>query len=337
MNLPSVIELGESGSGSIQTSQDGMLGREVELKWLAQGLRSYQEAETKAAALAPIYHAEHRRTRLDVRPIGNTWWELSAAYGNAAIDPMLIDPKALEGAAGGMVQMPTAVLFASTLSFDTTGETEHITQAWPYGPEGGDKEGKPIEFKFPDSDAPTMHGAINVDGESVQGVDVVGRAFSFNETWNVSAEELIKTPEPLKEKNAAGAIVNVDQLSLLQHLFRLSGTVNQKKFRDFEPGEVLFLGARGEMSRGQTMVAVTMSFSARKNRSQFMVGDVAVDSKNGWDHLWIHYEAEAAANVVVKKAKFVYVDQVYEYADWEPIGVGTTWSKFYLSKSPFNQ
>ena len=50
MNLPSVIELGESGSGSIQTSQDGMLGREVELKWLAQGLRSYQEAEAKAAA-----------------------------------------------------------------------------------------------------------------------------------------------------------------------------------------------------------------------------------------------------------------------------------------------
>ena len=268
MNLPSVIELGESGSGSIQTSQDGMLGREVELKWLAQGLRSYQEAEAKAAALAPIYHTEHRRTRLDVRPIGNTWWELSAAYGNAAIDPMLIDPKALEGAAGGMVQMPTAVLFASTLSFDTTGETEHITQAWPYG---------------------------------------------------------------------AGALVYVDQFSLLQHLFRLSGTVNQKKFRDFEPGEVLFLGARGEMSRGQTMVAVTMSFSARKNRSQFMVGDVAVDSKNGWDHLWIHYEAEAAANVVVKKAKFVYVDQVYEYADWEPIGVGTSWSKFYLSKSPFNQ
>jgi len=335
MQLPSVIELGESGAGSIQTSQDGLLGREIELKWLAQGLRSYQEAEKKAAELAPIYHAEHRRTRLDVRPIGNTWWEIAASYGNAAIDPLLVDEVALQGAAGGMVKMPTAVLYASTLSFDTTGETEHITQAWT------DDDGQPIETRFPASDAPSMNGAINVDGESVHGVDVAGRAFSFNETWNVSAEELIKKPEPLKKKleveGGDPLLVEVEQYSLLEWLFRLSGTVNKVKFRDFAPGEVLFLGARGEMNRGQTMIPITLAFSARKNREQFRVGNVVVDGKNGWDHLWISYESEAAANVIVKKAKYVYVDQVYEYADWEPMAVGTSWSKFYLSKSPFQQ
>lgn len=339
MQLPSVIEVGESGAGSIQTSQDGSMSREVELKWLVSGITSYHAAEEKAAFLAPLYHMEHRRTRLDSRPIGNGWWELSAGYGNAAIDPLSSDNAniALMGAAGGMIEMPTATLFASSLSFDTTGETEHITQAWPYGPEGGDDEGKPIEFKFPDSEAPTMHGAIAVDANNVNGVDVATRAFSFNETWQVAAEELIDKPAPLKRKNDAGAMVDVEQYSLLEWLFRLTGTVNKKKFRDFLPGEVLFLGARGEMSRGQTMVPITLAFSARKNRANFMVGGVAVDSKNGWDHMWIHYESEAAANVIVKRAKFVYVDQVYEYADWEPMTIGTTWSKFYLSKSKFRQ
>lgn len=340
MKLPDVIELGESGAGSVQTSQDGMLSREVELKWLASGLRSYQEAEKKAVGLAPLFHNGHRRSRLDCRPIGNTWWELSAGYLNSAIDPLLTDASALETAAGGMVEMPTAVLYASGLSFDTTGETEHITQAWPYGPEDGENEGQPIEYKFPDSEAPTMYGAIGVDGDSVTGVDIATRAFSFNETWNIAAEDLIAKPAPLKRKREVDGIEfveDVEQFSLLEWLFKLTGTVNKSKFRNFEPGEVLFLGVRGEMSAGQTMIPITLAFSARRNRSQFMVGGVSVDSKNGWDHMWISYEPEVQPDVVVKKVKYVYVDQVYEYADWTPLTIGTEWPKVYLSKTPFRQ
>jgi hypothetical protein len=91
------------------------------------------------------------------------------------------------------------------------------------------------------------------------------------------------------------------------------------------------------MSRGQTMIPITLAFSARKNRGQFMVGDIAVNSKNGWDHMWISYETIAQAGLMVKKAKYVYVDQVYEYADWDPMSVGTTWSKFHLPPSSFTQ
>ena len=341
MQLPTVIELGESGAGSVQTSQDGLLAREVELKWLASGLKSYQEAEAKAATLAPLYHNEHRRSRLDARPIGNTWWELSAGYANAAIDPLVVENpnNALMGAAGGMVQMPTAVLYASVLSFDTTGETEHITQAWPYDADAGVNANKPIEYRFP-TDAPKMNGAIAVDGDNVQGVDVSTRAFSFNETWLVSAEELIAKAPPLKQKVNVGdveVLKEVEQFSLLEWLFKLSGTVNKNKFRNFDPGEVLFLGARGEMSRGQTMIPITLAFSARKNRGQFMVGDISVNDKNGWDHMWISYDTDTVDGTLTKKAKYVYIDQVYEYADWTPMAIGTSWSKFYLSKSAFAQ
>lgn len=334
MQVPSVIELGESGAGSVQTSQDGLMSREVELKWLASGLLSYQDAEAKAATLAPLYYSSHRRSRLDVRPIGNTWWELSAGYLNAAIDPLFVDDASLQSAAGGMVEMPSAVLYASTLSFDTTGETEHVTQAWP-----GD-DGAPIETKYP-SDAPAMYGAVSVDGNSVNGVDIATRALSFNETWTVAASELLAKPAPLKKKvdvpGGGQVLQDVEQFSLLQWFHKLTGTVNKVKFREFDPGEVLFLGARGEMSRGQTMIPITLVFSARKNREEFMVGDVSVANKKGWDHMWISYEPQAAGAAVTMKAKYVYVDQVYEYADWTPMMIGTTWSKFYLEKSGFRQ
>ena len=289
------IERFDSGSGSLTSSPDGAVAREVEVKWVFGGEKGYDAAEAKAVELAPLYYGGHVRSRLEVRGLGNGWYEATANYGNANLN-------ALENIE---VQLPGDVKFApGTLSFDTTGATEHITQAWSDSNDPSAYVQKNAASGF----APDPYGAINANGDQVSGVDITVPSFQFTESWHVPTSYLLYGQSPY-----------------IKTIYQLTGTVNSAPFRIFQAGEVLFLGARLDAARTQSMSTVTYSFSARLNRDNFAIGDVSGIYKAGWDYLWVEYKNDTDSDYGIKKPNFVYVARVYERKNFAALNLGTAW------------
>lgn len=179
----------------------------------------------------------------------------------------------------------------SWVSFDTTGGTQHITQSIQtvsrYGPGA----------------SALLGGAIGYDGESIQGVDIAVPIYSFTETHILQ-----------------GFVVTS---GYRRRVFELTGKVNSDGYKGFLPGEVLFLGASGAR-RGTEDWEVTFRFAALPNRTDIRVGDISGIAKKGWEYLWVQYadEVDDAVLQVVKRPIAVYIEQVYETANFGPLGIG---------------
>ena len=110
-------------------------------------------------------------------------------------------------------------------------------------------------------------------------------------------------------------------------LMGLTGAVNSAAFRGFSPGEVLFMGASGAR-RGtdpDDRWEITYKFAASPNQSGMSVGGISGIQKRGWDYLWVQYgeDVDAAASVLIKKPIAVYVEQVYPFASFAGLGIGS--------------
>lgn len=167
--------------------------------------------------------------------------------------------------------------------FDTTGGTVHITQ------------GKEEVGRFPEATAPDQKGAIAVDGDEVKGTEIVIPAMKID----------------VQFKHPLGVVT----IPYAKYLRSLTGSVNTDSFLDHEPGEVLFLGARGR-DGSQSEGVLDYYFAMSENVSGETIGSIADVVKKGWDVLWIRYEdaEETEGGVVhpVRTPKFVYVDRVYK-------------------------
>lgn len=178
-------------------------------------------------------------------------------------------------------------------SFDTSGGTQHITQSL-------ETVGK---FGTIDNDPPDLGGAIGFDGESVQGVDVTAPVFNLQETHYFTKAQVTNT--------------------YMGTIFRATGKVNSEQFRGFNAGECLFLGASASQRLDEDW-EITFKFAALPNRTAFTVGDIAVTEKLGWDYMWVRYgdEVDDASKSLIKKPVAVYVERVYETADFADLGLG---------------
>lgn len=197
-------------------------------------------------------------------------------------------------------------------TFETGGGTQHITQSLqttiydfalpytdPYGdPYGDDTEGDVVYT------APDFNGAIGVNGESVEGVDITVPIYEFSETHLLP--DLTVT------------------LAYKLALFQATGKINNATFKGFDIGEVLFLGASGN-KRGDTQWAITYRFACSPNQTNFFVGGINVTQKYGQDYMWIRYEdfEDDLAQAIVKRPTGVYIEKVYYDADFSTIGIGT--------------
>jgi hypothetical protein len=141
-----------------------------------------------------------------------------------------------------------------------------------------------------------------VTRDAVEGVEITLPKFGFGETHYI----------------ASGMVTFGYAFALRQ----LTGTVNQSAFRAFAPGEVLFLGASGRM-RGQEDWEISYKFAASPNKTGLSVGAITGIVKRGWDYLWVRYQddVDTTANAIVRRPLAVYVEQVYTYADWSPMGI----------------
>jgi hypothetical protein len=183
----------------------------------------------------------------------------------------------------------------SVYNFEVSGETKHITQSlatiasYPTGS---------------GSATPDFKGAVNVNDQGVDGVDIQVGTFGFSETHYISDAAVTES-----YKTALAGLV--------YH-------VNDDTFRGHAAGEVLFIGASGT-KRGDEDWEITYRFEVSKNVTGLAVGDLTGISKKGWEYLWVRYKAvkDATANVLVRVPEFAYVERVYDKADFADIGIDT--------------
>ena len=315
---PSTIERIDSGSGQVSTSTDGLMSRDVTLRWLVHSIENYAKAEEKAATLAPLYYDGHVRTSLTPRPVGNGWYEIEATYGNAGIQAYPDD--------FGFIGPNGVKMIPAGLSVDTTTKNEHITTAWV------DNDGQnPIctGYAATGETAPDSEGAINVSGGRVGGIDVSVPSFTWTETWLVPAWYLVNGNEP-SQSNTTSAADPAPRTPYAFTLHDMGGKVNTGAFRSFFAGEVMFLGAKFDTNRSSTLVPVTYSFTATANRKNFKIGNVTVTKKDGQDYMWVQYADASTGSSPVKRAKYVYVDQIAAREDFSNLEIGKFWPRFYL-------
>ena len=232
--------------------------------------------------------------------LGDEAWQLTVSYvSRGADDDQKPDP------------------LRRSRSFDTSGGTTHITQQPSYA--AGTALGGLVwntEKRYPTSGAsaaPDQQGAIGVDGQNVQGVDVVIPALQWTETYDVPTQ-----------------YVTTDYIKIVS---AITGTVNNSSFRGFAAGEVLFMGGSGsqdwDAEKGNSPWSLSYKFVAQANADgttlpRLNVGDVTNIEKKGHEYLWVRYEDSVSGTTLLKKPLHVYVNQVYPEANFSLLGIGVT-------------
>jgi hypothetical protein len=177
-------------------------------------------------------------------------------------------------------------------SFDTSGGTQHITQA--YG-----------ETKF-GANAPDQQKAIGVDSNGVNGVDIVVPQLQWQESYDVP-----------------NAFVTD---AYIRGVSGVTGTTNNAAFRGFEAGEVLFVGCSGSQEwddqKGRGPWSLSFRFVASKNVTGETIGEISGVNKKGHEYLWVRYEESESSSVLIKKPKAVYVNKVYRESSFSALGIG---------------
>lgn len=198
----------------------------------------------------------------DIEPLGGGVWEITAQYG-------LVDRT------------------EKVYNLDTSGGTAHLTQSLSTSGRYGN--------------APDLGGALNFDGEHVNGVDVNIKRFAWNEQYR-----LVPT-----------AFTQAYKLIL----FNLTYTVNNATFRGFSAGEVIFNGCTASQ-QGSHDVELTYYFEASPNLAAYYVGAIPVTSKLGWEYQWVRYQKTESSNRLITVPDGVYVEKIYEYGNFALLGIG---------------
>jgi hypothetical protein len=176
-------------------------------------------------------------------------------------------------------------------NFDTGGGSQKITQTI-----------SPLSVTKYGTNAPDFKGAINVDSNSVNGVDIIVPVYSFSETRIVDNDDV-------------GA-------SLKSALFNLTGKTNNAAWHGFAAGEVLFMGASGSRHGRRGDWEINFKFGASPNKTNITIGTISGISKKGWEYLWVLYEKSTDQNCLIQVPKAVYVHQVYASGDFSALGLG---------------
>lgn len=277
-----VYELRDSESGSID--QSGLEAAEV---WsiqkryvIGQCPGGFYEAAAGIAPYAPRYVRN---------PFGRVWRRkrLNLKGLGKAVFEVSADYETLTPIAGEDAQDDSSSdsnFVPGSLAWDTTGNTERRTQA--------------LEERVVGDAGIDMKGAINVSGTSVQGIDVVVPGMRYTETWIMPLEIGLST-------------------AYVASVFAVTGTTNKDKFRAFNSGECLFLGARAQWSGDQPYVPVTFEFQARPDDQEYeLAGGLPKTTKKGWEYVWIIYDSDVDNDRQVQRPKAYVFDKIYKEGDF---------------------
>ncbi len=154
----------------------------------------------------------------------------------------------------------------------------------------------------PASDA--VGTAIGVDADKVQGVDVYVPKSTYKEVKYVSSLSR----------------------QFKQRLSRVSGCINDRAWKDWAAGEVLFLGATATR-KGQGKWKLEFNFSIQQSLAQSIDTDSGLQefTKVGWDYIWIEKARRKSSDgsQVMNTNAAVHVAKVYPAEDFSLLGLGT--------------
>ena len=242
----------------------------VDLRYSVLGTESDLEVRALVEANIPAFYAGLVFQNYHISHQGGGVWEVSVRYG----------------------QREPRETGQSSFSFETSGGTQHVTQSLQ----------TVARYARPGETAPDFKGAIGVNNDSVEGIDITVPVFNFTETHYIPA-----------------ALVTGAYKATL---FHLTGKVNHAPFKGFARGEVLFLGASGSR-RGVEDWEISFKFAASPNAVGLTIGEITGIEKKGWEYLWVRYVDAEDENTLIKKPAAVYVEQVYPYGDFSLLGIGT--------------
>ena len=263
-------------------------GASATRKYTVMGTADHSDALTAVVGASPATHGSLVRRSYSANPVfvdindaAHSIWAGEVRYGIRVRNPAVGD---------------------STFSFDTGGGTQHITQARPgstarmYNSTG--RVYPPTVRDFKGALQCTDNGSGQI---TIEGTDITVPIYSWAETHYLP--EAFITP------------------AYKADLFMLTGTTNDRTWRGYVRGEVLFLGASGSVRSSEDW-ELSFKFAAAPNASDFTVGPVLHVDKEAWEFMWVDYEAKSSAPGQVKQARAVYVERVYNYSDYSLLGLG---------------
>lgn len=280
-------ELLDSMSGSITNSLEEGETREVNRRYLIGQCLGFNDAVAQIETYAPQYvdgdgaGIYWRRAKLNVQAVGNRYFDVTATYSTLLFKEG--DPNDSPGDSGNFVP--------GSIAWDTTGHTEHRTQSRSTQSYG--------------VNPPDFENAINVSGNSVNGIDVVSPNLRYSETWIMPVSVAMNC-------------------QYVEAVYTRTGTVNLNQFRCFKPGEALFMGARAQWQGDQPFVPVTFDFECRPNVDDFSVGtqaNIPAFPKEGWQYVWFLYETDVNNARLVRHAIAAYKETLYEKKDWSAMQI----------------
>lgn len=225
--------------------------------------------------------------KYEISQVENSVWDVTASFIKTGAD----------------ADTPTPL--GRTRSFDTSGASTKVTQSI-------DNDETRYTAYSP-SVAPDMKGAINADGDNVQGVDIIIPNLQWSEKYDIPS-----------------TYVNSSYIKVVA---QLTGCVNSLAFRTFPAGEVLFMGASGsqewDTEKGDGPWSLTFKFAASPNAGTgqtyppLNIGEISGIAKDGHDFLWVRYKKAKKEKVIVNEPEHVYVNKVYRRASFATLGIGS--------------
>lgn len=285
-----VYELRDSESGSVDTEnlESGEVWNVTKKYLIGQCPGGMGEAKDAIAPYAPRYWQSPagywRRKSLALKGVGRQCFEVTAEYTTLVPSSSGGDGENDDSGGGNFVP--------GSIAWDTIGNTEHRTSALSERVIGSDDH---------------FFGAINVNGTSVGGLDVVVPGMKYSETWIMPTQVGLST-------------------EYAKAVYTLTGTVNASQFRAFAPGEALFIGARAQWSGDQPYATLTYEFQIRANDPDFYLeGALPHTTKEGWEYPWVVYRPETSGSgILVQQPKCIVIDQVYKKKDWSALGIAAS-------------
>jgi hypothetical protein len=130
--------------------------------------------------------------------------------------------------------------------------------------------------------------------------------------------------------------INVNPMTLghKKRIRDLVGTANERPFYGAARGEVLLYGVSGRQVQGN-LYTLTFTFHERKNVLNLVLvpdpddeedlegpGALVIPEAYGWDHIWVVYDEAIAANELLNRPIYAYVERVVDLTDFRALRIG---------------
>lgn len=291
-----IYEAADSRGASIDGS-----GASLTLRWVVRDETEETGVLSLVLAASPIVADGLVRNGITWTPQGGGVWYAEVTYGrvdiNSAVGTTPTEPTAPApteplmpspgGAGGGGTPAQ-----GFQISFDTSGQTRHLTQS--VNTSHAVKRGGGV--------APDFKRAIGVGKDGVvNGVDVFAPKLELSIT-----------------------VTRADvTMQYIDTLVGLTAKTNSFAWWGFAAGEALYLGATGQYAESGRW-SVTHRVAVEKNQVGVVVCDgLTLPSVGGWDYVWFTYSDEVNAGELVQAPSAGYVEQVYREADFAALGIGS--------------